>query len=69
MSWFELDEKKQGGKSVIYRHYTIESSYVKVPYSNNYFNFGYDIYDSELNPLIRFSTFDQAIKCVDKLSK
>ena len=25
--WFELDEKKIGGKSVIYRHYTIESSY------------------------------------------
>ena len=29
MSWFELDEKKLGGKSVIYRHYTIESDVVK----------------------------------------
>ena len=67
--WFELDEKKQGGKSVIYRSYTIESSYIKAPYSSNYFKFGYDVYDKDLNPIIRFKTFDNAIKCIDRLSK
>ena len=65
--WFELDEKKQGGKSVIYRTYTIKSSYVKE--NINTFNFGYDVYDKDLNPLIRFSTFDKAVQCVDKLMK
>ena len=25
--------------------------------------------DLKLNPLIRFSTFDQAVKCVDRLCK
>ena len=64
--WFELDEKKIGGKSVIYRHYTIESSYKKL---NDCFSFGYDVYDKDLNPIIRFKTFDYAIKCVDRLSK
>ena len=65
--WFELDEKKQGGKSVIYRTYTIQSSYVKE--NINTFNFGYDVYDKDLNPIIRFNTFDNAILCVDKLMK
>ena len=65
--WFELDEKKQGGKSVIYRTYTIQSSYVKE--NINTYNFGYDVYDKDLNPIIRFSTFDNAVKCVDKLMK
>ena len=67
MIWFELDEKKLGGKSVIYRTYTIESSYKKE--NINTFNFGYDVYDKDLNPIIRFSTFDSAVKCVDKLMK
>ena len=65
--WFELDEKKQGGKSVIYRTYTIQSSYVKE--NINTFKFGYDVYDKDLNPIIRFNTFDNAIQCVDKLMK
>ena len=65
--WFELDEKKQGGKSVIYRTYTIQSSYVKE--NINTFNFGYDVYDKDLNPIIRFNTFDKAVQCVDKLMK
>ena len=69
MAWFELDKKKEGNKEVIYRSYTIESNYIKVPYSNNYFKFGYDLLDSELNPLIRFNTFDEAIKCIDRLRK
>ena len=64
--WFELDKDKQGNKEVIYRQHTIKSSYVVL---NNYFQFGYDVYDSQLNPLIRFSTFDQAVKCVDRLCK
>lgn len=64
--WFELDKDKQGNKEVIYRQHTIKSSYVVL---NNYFQFGYDVYDSQLNPLVRFSTFDQAVKCVDKLCK
>ena len=67
MIWFELDEKKIGGKSVIYRHYTIESSYKKE--NINTFNFGYDVYDKDLNPIIRFKTFDNAIKCIDRLMK
>ena len=67
MIWFELDEKKLGGKSVIYRTYTIQSSYVKE--NINTYNFGYDVYDKDLNPLIRFSTFDKAVQCVDKLMK
>ena len=67
MIWFELDEKKLGGKSVIYRTYTIESSYKKE--NINTFNFGYDVYDKDLNPIIRFKTFDNAIKCIDRLSK
>ena len=65
--WFELDKEKKGGKSVIYRSYTIESSYVKE--NINTYNFGYDVYDKDLNPLIRFSTFDKAVQCVDKLMK
>ncbi len=65
--WFELDKEKKGGKSVIYRSYTIRSSYVKENIST--YNFGYDVYDKNLNPLIRFSTFDKAVKCVDKLMK
>ena len=48
--WFELDKKKQGGKSVIYRTYTIQSSYVKE--NINTYNFGYDVYDRDLNPII-----------------
>ena len=67
--WFELDKEKKGGKSVIYRSYTIESSYIKAPYNNNYFKFGYDVYDKDLNPIIRFNTFDKAVQCVDKLMK
>ena len=65
--WFELDKEKKGGKSVIYRSYTIQSSYVKE--NINTYNFGYDVYDKDLNPLIRFSTFDKAVQCVDKLMK
>jgi hypothetical protein len=64
--WFELDKDKQGNKEIIYRQHTIKSSYVVL---NNYFQFGYDVYDSQLNPLVRFSTFDQAVKCVDRLCK
>ena len=64
--WFELDEKKQGGKSIIYRSYTIKSNYIKL---NDCFKFGYDLLDKELNPLIRLNTFDECIKCVDRLSK
>ena len=67
MIWFELDEKKLGWKSVIYRTYTIESSYKKE--NINTFNFGYDVYDKDLNPIIRFKTFDNAIKCIDRLMK
>ena len=66
MTWFELDKDKHGNKEVIYRQHTIKSSYVVL---NNYFQFGYDVYDSQLNPLIRYSTFDQAVKCVDRLCK
>ena len=64
--WFELDKKKQGGKSIIYRSYTIKSNYIKL---NDCFKFGYDLLDKELNPLIRLNTFDECIKCVDRLSK
>ena len=64
--WFELDKKKEGNKEVIYRSYTIKSNYIKL---NDYYKIGYDLLDSELNPLIRFNTFDECIKCVDKLSK
>ena len=64
--WFELDEKKQGGKSIIYRSYTIKSNYIKL---NDCFKFGYDLLDKDLNPLIRFNTFDDAVNCVDRLSK
>ena len=67
--WFELDKEKKGSKSIIYRSYTIESSYIKAPYSSNYFKFGYDVYDKDLNPIIRFNTFDKAVQCVDKLMK
>jgi|GEM_PF-5503230 hypothetical protein len=66
MTWFELDKKKEGNKKVIYREYTIKSNYIKL---DNYFKFGYDVYDSQLNPLIRFNTFDQAVKCVERLCK
>ena len=64
--WFDFDEKKQGGKSIIYRSYTIKSNYIKL---NDCFKFGYDLLDKELNPLIRLNTFDECIKCVDRLSK
>ena len=67
--WFELDKEKKGGKSVVYRSYTIECSYIKASYSNTYFKFGYDVYDKDLNPIIRFNTFDKAVQCVDKLMK
>ena len=53
-------------KEIIYRSYTIKSNYIKL---NDCFKFGYDLLDSELNPLIRFNTFDQAVSCVDRLSK
>ena len=42
------------------------SNYIKL---NDCFKFGYDLLDSELNPLIRFNTFDEAISCVDRLNK
>ena len=64
--WFELDKKKQGGKLIIYRSYTIKSNYIKL---NDCFKFGYDLLDKELNPLIRFNNFDDAVSCVDRLSK
>ena len=64
--WFELDKKKEGNKEVIYRSYTIKSNYIKL---DDCFKFGYDLLDKELNPLIRFNTFDECIKCVDRLSK
>ena len=66
MTWFELDKKKEGNKKVIYREYTIKSNYIKL---DNHFKFGYDVYDSQLNPLIRFNTFGQAVKCVERLCK
>ena len=66
MAWFELDKKKEGNKEIIYRSYTIKSNYIKL---NDCFKFGYDLLDNELNTLIRFNTFDQAISCVDRLSK
>jgi len=65
-TWFELDKKKEGNKEIIYRSYTIKSNYIKL---NDCFKFGYDLLDNELNTLIRFNTFDQAISCVDRLSK
>ena len=43
-----------------------KSNYIKL---NDCFKFGYDLLDKELNPLIRFNTFDECIKCVDRLSK
>ena len=64
--WFELDKKKEGNKEVIYRSYTIKSNYIKL---DDCFKFCYDLLDKELNPLIRFNTFDECIKCVDRLSK